>query len=71
MKLPQISGKDLIKILCKLGFVVVRKKGSHVRLEKNSEQGTIKLTVPMHENLKKGTLNQIIKASDLKEEDFL
>ena len=38
MKLPQISGMELIKILRKKGFVVVRQKGSHMRLEKNTEQ---------------------------------
>jgi len=34
MKLPQISGIELIKKLKKLGFVVVRQRGSHIRLEK-------------------------------------
>ena len=62
--------KVLIKILCRNGFVVVRQKGSHVRLEKNTEKGTIKITVPMHQTLKKDTLHQIIKASSLKDEDF-
>jgi len=70
MKLPQISGKEVIKILCRKGFVVVRQKGSHVRLEKNTEKGTIKLTVPMHPVLKKGTLHQIAKDSGLSEEDL-
>ena len=71
MKLAQISGKEVIKILHKNGFVVVRQKGSHVRLEKNTMEGTIKITVPFHDTLKKGTLHQIIKASGLREEDFL
>ena len=71
MKLPQISGLSVIKILCRNGFVVVRQKGSHVRLEKNTPEGTIKLTVPNHPVLKKGTLHQIVKASGLKEEDFI
>lgn len=71
MRLPQVSGKDVIKILCRNGFVVVRQKGSHVRLEKNAAEGTIKITVPFHPVLKKGTLHQIVKASGLKEEDFL
>lgn len=71
MKLPQISGKEIIKILRKNGFVVVRQKGSHIRLEKNTPEGTIKITVPNHPVLKKGTLHQIIKASGLREEDFL
>lgn len=71
MKLPRISGKELIKILCKNSFVVVRQKGSHIRLEKNTPEGTIKITVPVHSELKKGTLHQIIKVSGLKEEDFM
>ncbi len=71
MRIPQISGKDAIKILRKNGFVVIRQKGSHIRLEKNTPEGTIKITVPNHPVLKKGTLHQIIKASGLKEEDFI
>ena len=71
MKLPQVSGKNVIKVLCRNGFVVVRQKGSHIRLEKNTAKGTIKLTVTNHPVLKKGTLHQIIKASGLNEEDFL
>ena len=48
MKLPQISGKELIKKLCRLGFVITRQKGSHIRLEKNTQDKTIKLTIPNH-----------------------
>lgn len=70
MKLPQISGKELIKKLMKFGFVVTRQRGSHVRLEKNTKEKTIKITVPNHPLLKKGTLNSIIKASELKEEEI-
>lgn len=70
MKLPQISGIELIKILKKFGFVVVRQKGSHIRLEKNTLTGTIKLTVPNHQNLKKGTLHNILKAAGLEVEDL-
>lgn len=70
MKLPQISGIELIKILKKFGFVVVRQRGSHIRLEKNTLTGTIKLTVPNHQNLKKGTLHNILKAAGLEVEDL-
>ena len=69
MRLPQISGKELIKILNKFGFVFTRQKGSHARLEKITPEETIKLTIPIHNQLKRGTLNQIIKDSkvDIKE----
>ncbi|MBI2148862.1 type II toxin-antitoxin system HicA family toxin [Candidatus Woesearchaeota archaeon] len=70
MKLPQISGVELVKILCKNGFVVVRQKGSHIRLEKNTTETTIKITVPNHQTLKKGTLHHIIKDSGLEIENL-
>ena len=70
MKLPQISGKELINKLRKFGFVVVRQHGSHIRLEKNTENNTIKITIPNHQNLKKGTLNQILKSANLSPEDI-
>lgn len=70
MKLPQISGIELIKILKKFGFVVMRQRGSHIRLEKNTLTGTIKLTVPNHQNLEKGTLLNILKAAGLEVKDL-
>ena len=70
MKLLQISGKELVKILSKLGFETVRQRGSHVRLEKKTNVETIKLTVPLHSQLKKGTLSRIIKDSKVSEEEF-
>ena len=70
MKLPQISGYKLIKILSKVGYAIVRKRGSHVRLEKKIDGEIIKLTIPVHEKLKKGTLSRIIKESRLSEEEF-
>ncbi len=70
MELPQISGFKLIKILHKFGFVPVRQKVSHVRLEKRDNGKIIKITVPMHDSLKKGTLSSIIKDSKINEEEF-
>ncbi|MBI2142429.1 type II toxin-antitoxin system HicA family toxin [Candidatus Woesearchaeota archaeon] len=71
MKLPSISGGELVKRLTRFGFVVSRRKGSHVRLEKNvGDKKTIKITVPLHKVLKKGTLHSIIKVAGLTEEEF-
>lgn len=69
MKLPQISGLKLIKILNKTGFEIVRKRGSHVRLEKRINKEIIKLTVPLHDKLKRGTLSRILKDSKLSREE--
>ena len=70
MKLPQISGIKIIKILNKSGFKTIRQRGSHVRLEKQAGNEIIKLTVPLHDKLKKGTLVSIIKASKISEKEF-
>lgn len=70
MKLPQISGKELVKKLMKLGFVVTRQRGSHIRIEKNTKDRIIKITIPNHKLIKKGTLNRIIKDSELNPEDI-
>ena len=71
MKLPSVSGKEVVRILKKDGFVPVRQKGDHLRLEKNIPNKTIKLTIPLHKELKKGTLNRIIKDAGLTLEQFL
>ena len=71
MKLPRISGLDVIKSLKKAGFIATRQKGSHIRLEKFDGEKTIKLTVPLHKEMKKGTLLRIIKDAQLTVEEFL
>ncbi|GAF97646.1 unnamed protein product [marine sediment metagenome] len=68
--LPVISGREAVKALNRAGFRVVRQRGSHVRLEKRTEERLIKLTVPLHKSLKKGTLRRIIKDSGLTVQEF-
>jgi len=58
--LPQISGRSLIRLLVSLGYEVVRQKGSHVRVRKRSELGEHNLTIPDHDVLAKGTLNDLL-----------
>jgi predicted RNA binding protein YcfA (HicA-like mRNA interferase family) len=60
-----LSGDDLIKKLLKLGYVIVRQKGSHVRLSKNYYNEDHPITIPKHNPIKIGTLNNIL--SDLSE----
>jgi predicted RNA binding protein YcfA (HicA-like mRNA interferase family) len=59
-KLPVISGKKLISCLTTMGYRVVRERGSHVRLEKSTEAGIHKITIPNHNTIAKGTLNDIL-----------
>jgi predicted RNA binding protein YcfA (HicA-like mRNA interferase family) len=66
-KLPSVSGKKVIKALEKLDFLVVRQKGSHVILQRESNM----LTVPLHDPIKKSTLNAILKQADVSLEELL
>ena len=60
MKLPRdISCKELILSLKKLGYEVIRQKGSHIRLV-TSLKGKHYITVPNHSSIKMGTLSGII-----------
>ena len=70
MKLPHISGIEVIKRLKRFGFIATRQKGSHVRLEKSVGEKVVKMTVPLHTELKKGTLARIIKNAGLMPEEF-
>ena len=61
MKLPRdLSSDDLIKKLSELGYEVSRQTGSHIRLT-TSENGTHQITIPAHNPLKIGTLNNILR----------
>lgn len=70
MKLPVISGLEVIKRLRKAGFIAIRQRGSHIRLEKFDGEKMIKITVPLHSEMKKGTLTRIIKDAGLTLEGF-
>ncbi len=61
-KLRVLSGKEVIKILAKFGFEVVSQRGSHIKLRRILPDGTKQtLTVPLHDELDKGTLKAIIR----------
>lgn len=62
------SGEQLVKALRRIGFVVDHQRGSHVFLH-NLERN-VSVIVPLHDELKKGTLNNIIKKAGLTIEDL-
>ena len=72
-ELRKLSGEKLIKILCnKLGFKSIRRKGSHVILVKISEKGQkIGCVVPLHKELKIGTIKGILKQARISEEELI
>lgn len=71
MKLPIISGKEAIKAFEKIGYKVVRQKGSHIRLRDDSNQFHKPITIPNHKVLKPGLLRMLIKDANLTIEKFL
>jgi len=71
-KLPKLSGEDVIKILVKkFGFKVSRRKGSHVTLVKYEYGRKIVTVVPLHTELKPGTLLGILKLAEICRDEFL
>ncbi len=61
-KLPRdISGLELVRLLAKVDYNVVRQKGSHIRLERISSEGIHAITVPAHDSFKIGTFHAILK----------
>jgi predicted RNA binding protein YcfA (HicA-like mRNA interferase family) len=64
-RLPQVSGRDVVRLLHSLEYETVRQRGSHIRLRKASPLGEHNLTVPDHKELAKGTLNDILSSVSL------
>jgi len=62
------SGKDLIKALWRIGFIIDHQRGSHIFLH-NIEKN-LSVIVPNHKELKKGTLMNILKKVNLTIEDL-
>ena len=71
-KLPQVSGKETIKALGKIGFAVVHQRGSHVKLSRTINNQKQTIIIPLHKVLKTGTLrNGFLKPINLPTEDFI
>lgn len=71
-KVPGINYERVIKALQRDGWVIVRCKGSHFRLQKHTRSEMLKLTVPAHRPIpiKRSTLSHILKQARLTVEEF-
>lgn len=69
-KLRVLSGREVCKILAAQGFAEVRRKGSHIVMQKRAAATTVTTVVPDHPELKLGTLQSIIRQSELPRELF-
>lgn len=70
-KVPSLPYDRLIRALERDGWEIVRQRGSHIRLQKQFEDETVKITVPVHRPLKRSTLAHILKQARLDVEQLL
>ena len=69
--LKPTSGQKVVKILCnEFGFSISGSSGSHVRLSKMTPEGKVGTVVPMHRELKLGTLRSVLKLAKIDPEEF-
>ena len=66
-KLPRISGATIVRMLERLGFEKLRQSGSHVIMRRGSK-GCV---VPMHSEVKVGTLAGVLRQADVSPDEFI
>jgi predicted RNA binding protein YcfA (HicA-like mRNA interferase family) len=69
-RLRVFSGKELCRVLSQHGFQQVRQRGSHVVMQKRTDNSTVTVPVPMHDEIRIGTLQSIIRQSGLARQLF-
>ncbi len=70
-KLPSLSYSQAIKCFEKLGYLVVRQRGSHIRLHPQSDKNKKPLTVPKHKILGKGLLRKLLRDAEITVDQLL
>lgn len=66
-KLPVLSGAEAIKALERIGFEQIRQRGSHVVMRR----GGVGTVVPLHQELKTGTLAGLLRQAGVTRDQFL
>jgi len=64
---PVLSGARIVRALERLGFEQVRQRGSHIVLRRSG----VGCVVPMHREVKRGTLAGIVRQAGVTPEEFL
>jgi len=65
-ELPLVSGQEALKALERLGFTFLRQRGSHAIMRRGS-RGCV---VPMHSEIKRGTLRGVLKQAGVTDDEF-
>ena len=66
-KLPHVSGRDAVRAFERLGFVQLRQKGSHLIMRR----GAVGCIIPMHREIKIGTLTGVLRQAGVSAEEFI
>jgi predicted RNA binding protein YcfA (HicA-like mRNA interferase family) len=69
-KLRVLSGREVCRILQQHGFVEVRRRGSHIVMQRRADGGSVTVPVPDHRELAIGTLLSIIRQSGVPRAEF-
>jgi predicted RNA binding protein YcfA (HicA-like mRNA interferase family) len=69
--IPSLSYREIVHALQRDGWVVIRQRGSHIRLQKHTKKRTLKLIVPAHKPVKRSTLGHILKQAEIEIDQFL
>ncbi|HEX3552473.1 MAG TPA: type II toxin-antitoxin system HicA family toxin [Thermoanaerobaculia bacterium] len=68
-RLPTLSGREVVRAFETFGWVVARRRGSHMVLVKENHMAT--LSVPDHREVAQGTLRSLIRSAGLTASEFL
>lgn len=71
VKVPDLPYTQIVKALQRDGWIIVRQRGSHIRLQKHTGDEVLKITVPAHRPVKSSTLAHILKQAQLEVDKFL
>ncbi|MEK7448158.1 MAG: type II toxin-antitoxin system HicA family toxin [Planctomycetota bacterium] len=70
-KVPSVNYPQVINAFRRDGWIVIRQKGSHIRLQKRLPNEILKIIVPAHRPIKRSTLSHILKQTRLSVERFI
>jgi len=69
-KLRVFSGKEVCEILQQHDFIEIRRRGSHILMQRKSTEGSVTIPIPNHQELRIGTLRSIIRQSGISRSEF-
>lgn len=64
-KVPSLNYNQVVRALRRDGWVIVRQKGNHIRLQKTLPDKTLKIIIPAHSPIKRSTLAHILKQANI------